>query len=686
MLDGILLGYIIRLILMRPFSSIRLALDGLKAAVSFTRMQRLPIEIMTYIANSLDLHDTFNLSLTNAPYSADVQDARSSKQYARCLRRLVKIQNAVATAAPYSAAIAAHADDFIYCDGMLCYTQGYESLRLLHLHGSADSEIVIDIRTLLLSIPGLGIGNSKFKFRPVHFACGIVSCLYNPPKTGGRSRLVIIDVRQRKLLTAHVLESTSKLFARNNKECLYYGTHSMIGDDGFKRWVLRRFDICKEQWAAGRLDLEDLVGSDVGSTVCFEVIDNNFYGISSLNTFDVYEADWTSHYCGFRLPVGSLEAKDMQLTSENAMWRRQHEEGPIDDRWSTLQLEKDQVTGNIMVSECRREWLVDECSSTRTSYRTELIFSNRRNRANDSDSDSDPESDAESNEVPPTHSCSTGTVVQANKQRESSTFHRGDDGSTTPAITLSQCFIRSYNHSCETFIDLVNDPVASDSMMRRPQLRSISRFSHARNNHGLQWSPADGAGRGDLQPCTLNKISWWPPKTDTRQKNVCLSELDSILNPKGHNAYSPISGVMDDRSIVYAVGPRAPHSTRPLVFISFDPAIRLPNLNNWPGGPTTPPRTQSKAQGDDVTSPCHYPTPQSLPVSGPASRNSSFSEGSYPGPRRPSPDIQSELCKAGASTWIRRAPAAYLQRACTPGKPFGYDFAYSGHNSASSRS
>ncbi|WQF76960.1 Putative F-box domain-containing protein [Colletotrichum destructivum] len=258
-------------------------------------MQRLPIEIMTYVTKSLDLHDLFNLSLVrsqlrylvtddnicravleiNAPYSADVQNAYSSKQYARCLRRLVKIQNAVATAAPYSTAIVAHADDFMYCDGMLCYTQGYDTLRLLHLHGSADSEIVIDIRPLLLSIPGLAIEGSEFKFRPVHFACGIITCLYSTPKTGGQRHLIFIDVQQTRLLTAHRLESTSKLFARNNRECLYYGTHSVTRDDGFKRWVLRRFDICKEQWAADHLVLEDLVGSDIGSTVCFEIIDNS---------------------------------------------------------------------------------------------------------------------------------------------------------------------------------------------------------------------------------------------------------------------------------------------------------------------------------------------------------------------------------------------------------------------------
>ncbi|KZL82354.1 f-box domain-containing protein [Colletotrichum incanum] len=646
-------------------------------------MQRLPIEIMTYIAGSLDLHDIFNLSLvcsqfryfannedicraaleTNASYSAEAHNARSSKQYARCLRRLVKTWDAIATAAPYSTAVVAEADEFVYCGGMLCYTHGHESLRLLHLHGSAESEIVIETRTLLQSVLGPDLANSRYKFRPLYFAYGIVSCLYSPPKSEGRSRLIILDLQQKRLLAAHRLESTSKLFVRNNSQHLYYGTHSLTGDDGFKRWVLKRFDICKEQWAPGQLDLEDLVGSDIGSTVCFEIIDNHFYGLSSLNTFEVYETDWTSYYYGFRLPVGR----------------------PIDDRWSTLQLEKDLATGDIMVSECRREWLVDECSSTRTSYRTVLRFSNRHNRSND-DSDSDHESGTENNGIPPIHPCSASTIALAKRQRESSEFHRGDNGSTTPAITLSQCFIRSYNHSCETFIDLVNDPDASESMTRRLQLRSISRSSHVGNKPRLREPLAGSSEKRPLQPSTLNKTSWWPPKIDVSQNTTCLAELDTLLNPKDHATYGPISGTMDDRSMIYAVGSRASQSKRPLVFISFDPAIRLPNLNYWPGGPKTLRRTRPKTQGDDTTDPCPYPTPESLPTSEPASRNSSFSEGSFPTPRQPSTSLRPDTCRLDAPTWLRRTPAAYLQSAYTPGSPLGFNFAYGGDHSTSCRS
>ncbi|WQF76961.1 hypothetical protein CDEST_01975 [Colletotrichum destructivum] len=211
--------------------------------------------------------------------------------------------------------------------------------------------------------------------------------------------------------------------------------------------------------------------------------------------------------------------------------------------------------------------------------------------------------------------------------------------------------------------------------MRKLQLRSISRFNHARDNHSLQRSSADGSGQGALQLCTPNTISWWPPKLETSQDTSCPQKLDNILNPKDHDIYSPISGVMDDRSMIYAVEPRASQSTRPLIFISFDPAIRLLSLVDWPGGPTMSLRTQPKTQGDNATSARPYPTPQLLPALAPASRHISFSEGSCPGPRHPSPG-QSDVRCPEAPTWIRRAPAAYLQSTSTSENPSGFNFAH----------
>ncbi|KAK1992525.1 F-box domain-containing protein [Colletotrichum falcatum] len=272
-------------------------------------MNRLPIEVISYIADSLDVYDIFSLSLAcsqlryimysddicravleaKAPYSAEVRIARSSGQCARSLRRMVKTHNAITTAAPYSVALVAQVDEFVYCDGMLCYNDGHESLRLLDLHKSADSEIVIHIRMLLQSALGYAPGDNRYAFRPIHFACGIVSCLYSPPKSEGLSHLIVFNLQQKRLLTTHLVMSTSKLFVRNNGEHLYYGAHSLTEDDGFQRWALKRFDICKNQWGPDHLELEDLVGSDIGVTVCFEVFDKHFYGLSSLNSFEFDE-------------------------------------------------------------------------------------------------------------------------------------------------------------------------------------------------------------------------------------------------------------------------------------------------------------------------------------------------------------------------------------------------------------
>ncbi|KAK1530671.1 F-box domain-containing protein [Colletotrichum costaricense] len=635
---------------------------------------------MTYIANSLNLHDIFNLSLacrqfrylvsnddicraaleTHAPYSADFLAARSSKQYARCLRRLVKLQDAIATAKPYTTALVAHAVDFIYCNGTLCYTESYEVLRLLNLHASSDSEDIIDTRMLLQSVPGANFANNKYKFRPIYFAHGILSCLYSPPKNEGRSRLVIINVEKRTLLTTQRLESTSKLFVRNNQDYLYYGTHSVTGDDGFKRWVLRRFDLQTKQWIPGHLDLEDLAGSDIGATVCFEIIDGYFYGLSSLNSFEVYETDSLSYYYGFRLPVGSTQPGDMQLASKESMLRRDHKDGPIDDRWSTLQLAKDLVTGNIMVSECRREWLVNESSSARTAYRKELVFATPPVDPGDRDTEAD------------THQ----NLVSLEKKEDTTYAHRGDDGSTLPTITLSHCFIRSYNQACGSFVDLVNDPVATEAMTQRPQIRSISRFSQSGTGRVPKESPADSSAQVSHQTHGPNEISSWPPEVDVSQRNVHLDALDNILCPKGQSTFGNISGVMDERSLVYAIGQRGPQTRRPLVFICFDPSIKLTGLARWPGGPTRPPCNHKATEVDNARDSGPYPTPQSLPVSAPGSRNSSFSEGFNPDPSQTSANVQEGIGRPDAPSWIRRASAAYLQPISALENPVGFNFAF----------
>jgi hypothetical protein len=56
------------------------------------------------------------------------------------------------------------------------------------------------------------------------------------------------------------------------------------------------------------------------------------------------------------------------------MWRRNHLEGTIDNRWNVLRLEKDDETGMVMILECRKEFLTWEKNDSRRythlDYRT----------------------------------------------------------------------------------------------------------------------------------------------------------------------------------------------------------------------------------------------------------------------------------------------------------------------------
>jgi hypothetical protein len=89
------------------------------------------------------------------------------------------------------------------------------------------------------------------------------------------------------ILAAQELESTDKIFVRHNKQYLYYGTHSEIGTDGYKKWVISGYDFRTRKWFDQKIHLPDMVGSEIGSTVCFEFYEGFFYALSNQTSFEV---------------------------------------------------------------------------------------------------------------------------------------------------------------------------------------------------------------------------------------------------------------------------------------------------------------------------------------------------------------------------------------------------------------
>ncbi|KAI1140418.1 hypothetical protein F5Y05DRAFT_317061 [Hypoxylon sp. FL0543] len=535
-------------------------------------LQRLPYEIIASIVKHLDIEEIFDLSLCSrhfqylvreerfckaiiiakASYTLEAQEAQQSGLFSRAVRRVAKRRQALSQASPYVVGIVGLADSYEYIHGILCYIHEDRPnrwLRILNLRTSASDEVVVDIPALIREAVPRSAKSRKYKFRVLYHADGITSCLFSFALPNTENWLLIFKAEEQAIVAKIRLESTAKIFVRNNKEYLYFGTHSEEGADGLRNWVLTGFSIGNRSWFPRKMHLADVVGYDIGSTVCFEIIDDYFYGLSNQTDFEIRETDWISYYHCFRFPLGDPDPSNKQIMQKNDSWRRQHAEGPIDDRWGFLKLEKDEASGTINIIESRKEWLAGKSGSRRTYYTTKVHFNE------------DPEADGD-NGPPvvvgdPIYGRSSRPIGHLDKPNNNSerfrsleNVHPGDDSSTTPMFTRSQTHLRSYQRCSSTYLDLVDDTPSEITGSRRLRLRTGHRKSQ-----------------------TVNEIYFWPPEQDSLNLNPFLDKIYKILNPSGYSG-GGVTASSDERSLVYTPGEDS-NGLKVLVYISFDPAARL---------------------------------------------------------------------------------------------------------------
>ncbi|KAH6610812.1 hypothetical protein Trco_000832 [Trichoderma cornu-damae] len=282
---------------------------------------RIPREILQLIAVNLDPDDLFHLAISsrrfqhvihdsgicrrvleNLKFSPDYKQGRDTGDYARALRRLVKRREAVQVARPFQVLeVSKEAVHFTYANGAVCYTTKRRSpsrehhLRILLLQGPSVKEVSIDVLRLIeaADVPGFE-ENRPYQFRPLYHAHGIVSCLYEQKRAPASGRwLIIYSLKERKILDSRSLRSTANIFVRNNDHFLYYGTRSEPAD-GQRRWVLCGFSLKESRWLAPRIMPRDLVGSDIGSSICFEIFGDHLYGVSNQELTKWEDMEWGS--------------------------------------------------------------------------------------------------------------------------------------------------------------------------------------------------------------------------------------------------------------------------------------------------------------------------------------------------------------------------------------------------------
>ncbi|KAK7937591.1 uncharacterized protein PG986_014459 [Apiospora aurea] len=564
-------------------------------------LKKLPYEMMANIAMSLTIEEVFDLSLCcrhfqylitensfckvvvceKAPCSLEAQQAVRDGRYARALRRLVKRRRAIAEARPYIVAMVGLADSYLYSSGKLCYV--YEDgaqrwLRILDLRNPSGRETVVDIPRLTTEAVPQSKNCHEYTFHVIHSAEGFTSCLFSFALPDPENWLLILNTETQELVGAILLESTVRLFVRNSKSYLCYGTHSEYGPDGFRKWVLRFFDLTERHLSRRKIHLANVVGYEIDSTVCFEIIDGYLYGLSNQTAFEVEEIDWTSCYYCFRFRLDEPDPEKTQIMKQRDSWRRQHDEGPIDDRWGFMKLEKDETTGQVRIVESRKEWLTGQFGNRRSYYTTNVVFRDECEGPAEEEVENNVENNLPDDPLTRLLESSSNPNYMRPTLRPPRGVHVGDDGTI---FGLSKTHLRSYFYSCGTFLDLVDDPLPSVACTQRLRIRAGKKMAMKCLElpaMSTSSSAQEAKGNGEEEK-VYNRVIMWPEEPENPCSDPALERISRIMNPKDHQGN--IEAVNDERSIIYATG-GASNSLKVLVWMSFDPAAKLPST--WSGG------------------------------------------------------------------------------------------------------
>lgn len=370
------------------------------------------------------------------------------------------------------------------------------------------------------------------------------------------------------------LASKTKLFVRHNRDYLYFGTHSAQRDDGHHEWLIQGCNMNARGTVSPKpLRLNEFVGSEIGSTACFEVHDGSFYALSNQTSFDTEEVDWTScyHFVRFKLDNSNPDLKLRKI------WRRQHHEGPINDAWTDLSLQPDEQIGELKIVEMRKEWLGGGSLCGRTSYTTSFT------EASDEDLILDRPNFPSNDQLSRTlDENSKPSWLEKPPIRIDKFCHHEQMAKAEPCHEFIRAKTKhhKYNSSAHSFVDLVADEVRIPNSSRpkdRLRLRIASRIPQSplisddsRSNGGYlylrpQLNDLDDSPIPDSEDTfTDTATALWPPKS-------APPALFDLLCPGGR--LGSVHAVSDQRSIVYMAGtPHAEHNNqRAIIMISFDP-------------------------------------------------------------------------------------------------------------------
>ncbi|KAH7132167.1 hypothetical protein B0J11DRAFT_577104 [Dendryphion nanum] len=596
-------------------------------------LDRLPFDILFNIAGNLEFEDVISLCHTcqqlnlllaesslcwkivrdHAPHSKEAHLAQDGHiTYGDAVKSIYSRRHAFSRALPFSARPLGTGNDFTYRQGVLCILNG-RNIQVSDIHNSKEP-INLDIFSIVKTHGQTPSAESQMSL--LYYSDNLLAIHYERKgRNNGRIWLVNTEPsipEEARLKWSTTLTSSHKLFARHTSSFLYYGTYTGMSDNtGRHEWEIRGANLPPgvnvDSPTLKPLQLEEFFGTDIGSTVAFEIHDDFFYAISNQTTFDVEEIDWTSYYHVIRFPIATPVKDAMQI--KNNVYRRQHREGPIHDSWTDLSIQIDEKSNKPMIVEARREWQNGSSRQLRTFYMSEIDFDSnllgsddQGNRNNGNEQPNLPEDDIyvhllESHDRP---------NYMKEVPREAWQVHPefGQGCTNTRTFILSRTKFRGYNYSANAFVDLVEDDKCCSTsntpcVRLRVGARQLAPFMKltgpAEPIRSLKGKEKEiERDDKDLKHGTRyrhSEIVMWPPSSSSTTC-TCTTRLHHILNPvfEGGSSARTITGAMDDRSLVYMVksgrsygyGGDDGDSVGNLVLVSFDRDIKA-SATSTPG-------------------------------------------------------------------------------------------------------
>jgi len=365
-----------------------------------------------------------------------------------------------------------------------------------------------------------------------------------------------------------------KFFVRHNRDYLYWGTHSgsSVTHDHHE-WTVQgialshtaKFDpLCASSESKGRkslpMQLTDIPGSNVGSDIDFRIHKDHFYAVSNCE-FELAEIDWTSFYHCIKFPLNRPEPAATQ--KKHRVYRRQHDDGVIQDGWINLSLQVDEKTDEVLIVEALNEFRTvyqpDVPRHARTWYTTRIDF-------DEDDQDLDfipplgPENDPliqlrdpNSNYAPKQHRDSWQTHSEVNHQEYRSSL---------PQLKYMKSM--SYSLNTQSFLDILvklDCPCQLDGYCL--QFRSGHRWLHSVTSPG-NIPPNPTVYR-------YNRIRAWPPPASQSQYAETAHTAMNLSNHNGDVVFGwPMRIIGDERFLLILLRGYKDRKKDRLLLFSFD--------------------------------------------------------------------------------------------------------------------